>query len=58
MLSMSGIEAMLTWVRRGSGHIVPMSPRHLSRSTARRALHAVRRIWLVMCRRAAVSQFG
>jgi hypothetical protein len=62
MLSMSGTEAMRTWVRmRGPGHCVhksiSMSPRHSSRSTARRALLAVRRIWLVMHRRAAGNNF-
>ncbi len=62
MILMSGIEAMRTWVRRGPGHSVhksiSMSPRHLSRSTARCVLLAVQRIQLVMHRRATGNQFG
>jgi hypothetical protein len=55
-------KAMRTWVRKEPGHIVgksiPMSPRHSSKSTASCVLLAVRRIRLVMRRRAAGNQFG
>jgi hypothetical protein len=57
MLLMSGIETIQAWFRKGPGHIVnksiSMSPRHSSSSTAQCALFAVRRIQLVICRRAA-----